>query len=110
MKYRVHLSGYAHNDIMALYEYIAANSSPRRADSVLSGIEGLYEVLAEFPMQGHFPPELYGHQSGDVRELRFKPYRIVYRIDVSRVVVLAVFDGRRDAQSLISERVLRSYK
>jgi hypothetical protein len=35
-------------------------------------------------------------------------YIIVYRVKVSKVEVLAVFDGRRDARALLDERLLRN--
>lgn len=91
-----------------LHEYISANSFTERADAVVNGIESLCGDLAEFPFRGHFPPELEGHQRGDIRELRFKPYRIVYRVKTSKVEALAVFDGRRDVRSLLNERLFRS--
>ena len=108
MKFSVQFTRRAQADIVSLHEYISANSFAERADAVVSGIESLCGELAEFPLRGHFPPELEGHQRGDIRELRFKPYRIVYRVKASKVEVLAVFDGRRDARSLLDERLLRN--
>jgi len=42
------------------------------------------------------------------RELVVKPYRLVYRIEGDTVTVLAVFDGRRDLEDLLLERLLRT--
>jgi toxin ParE1/3/4 len=108
VKFSVQFTLRVQADIVSLHEYISANSSAERADAVVIGIESLCGDLVEFPLRGHFPPELEGHQRGDIRELRFKPYRIVYRVKVSRVEVLAVFDGRRDARALLDERLLRN--
>jgi toxin ParE1/3/4 len=91
----------------SLYEYIAFNNSAPRADTVVSGIEKMCSTLAEFPDRGHLPPELEGRQRTDIREIRFKPYRILYSVQPSGVYVLAVFDGRRDARALIEQRLIR---
>jgi hypothetical protein len=41
------------------------------------------------------------------RELIVKPYRLIYRIEGEVVNVLAVFDGHRDLEDLLLERLLR---
>lgn len=42
------------------------------------------------------------------RELLVKPYRTVYRTAGRGVLVLAIFDGRRDLEDVLLERLLRS--
>ena len=42
----------------------------------------------------------------EYRETFFKPYRIVYRVQGSRVDVYLIADGRRDMQALLSRRLL----
>ena len=37
----------------------------------------------------------------------FKPYRIVYQVGKKTVYIHCVFDGRRDMQKLLQERLLR---
>jgi plasmid stabilization system protein ParE len=41
------------------------------------------------------------------REIVARPYRLIYRIEGDTVNVLAVFDGRRDLEDLLFERLLR---
>jgi hypothetical protein len=36
-----------------------------------------------------------------------RPYRLVYRIEGNSVNVLALFDGRRDLEDILFERMLR---
>ncbi len=107
MKFSVHITRRAKADIVSLHEYISTNASTGRADAIASGIETLCLKLTEFPRQEHLPPELEGRPRSDIRELRYKPYRILYRVQASRVDVLAVFDGRRDARALIDQRLMR---
>jgi toxin ParE1/3/4 len=42
------------------------------------------------------------------RELVVRPYRLVYRVGSDAVVVLAVFDGRRDLEDVLLDRLVRS--
>ncbi len=42
------------------------------------------------------------------RELLIEPYRLIYRIEGDTVTVLALFDGRRDLEDLLLERLVRS--
>ena len=108
MKPSIRITRRAEADIIALHEYISSEASALRADSIINGILDLCEALVDFPEQGHFPPELEGRQRTDLREVRFKPYRILYRVHSSRVDVMAVFDGRRDVRSLLEQRMLRN--
>jgi toxin ParE1/3/4 len=42
------------------------------------------------------------------RELVVSPYRLVYRVGSDAMVVLAVFDGRRDLEDVLVDRLRRS--
>lgn len=108
MKRAIQFTDRAWGDVLAIYEYIAMNDSEGRADRVFSGLETLCLGLDMMADRGHVPPELAGRVRSNIRELRFKPYRIIYSVQKSQVDVLAVFDGRRDAQSLLEQRVLRN--
>ncbi len=52
-------------------------------------------------------PELLDLGLRGWRELVVRRHRIVYRISTDGVIVEVVFDGRRDAASLLADRVLR---
>jgi hypothetical protein len=58
--------------------------------------------------RGRIVPELRAVGVLHYRELMERPWRIVYRIGASHVLVLAVLDSRRDLQSLLLERLIRS--
>lgn len=110
MKISIRITRHAEADILSLHEYISAEASTARADTVVNGVLDLCATLVDFSEQGHFLPELEGRQRTDLREIRFKPYRILYRVHLSKIDVLAVFDGRRDARSLIEQRMVRYSK
>jgi toxin ParE1/3/4 len=107
VKRSVHFTEDVWSDLFSIYDYIALNDSERRADQIFSGLQCACSGLKELPERGYVPPELEGRVRADIREIRFKPYRIVYCVQKSRVDVLAVFDGRRDARSLIEQRTFR---
>jgi len=108
MKRTVHLTDDAWGDLFGIYNYIALNTSDRKADRVFAGLYEHCASLKTLSSRGHLPPELEDHQRTDLRELRFKTYRILYRVRELSVDVLAVFDGRRDARSLIGQRMVRN--
>lgn len=51
------------------------------------------ESLHELPERGRVVPEL---PRGDVRELLFQRYRIIYRLRADAVEILAIVHGARD--------------
>ena len=52
------------------------------------------------------PKELLALGVREYREVFFKPYRIIYRVQDETVYVLLIADGRRDMQSLLQRRLL----
>jgi toxin ParE1/3/4 len=105
--YEVLLTDDAENDLFEIYRYVAFNDSLEKADQLLDKLEELVQALARLPMRGHIPPELGRIGVTDYREVHFKPYRVIYRIEGQRVFVYCVLDGRRDLQSLLQQRLLR---
>ena len=107
MVFRVVLVEHAERDIEDIHGYIARNDSVARADRVLDSLEELCNSLAELPERGNAPKELSDLGITEYREVRYKPYRVIYRIVGDEVVILCVIDGRRDMESLLQRRLLR---
>lgn len=95
-------------DLNELIDFIAAQDGDGQADQILEKIERVVSSLAETPDRGVWPKELADIGIRDFREVFFKPYRIVYRIDGANVHIMLITDGRRDMQSLLQRRLLRS--
>lgn len=57
--------------------------------------------------RGHIPPEMARLGVHDFREIHYKPYRILYEIIGTEVIVHAVVDGRRDLRDILAARLLR---
>jgi toxin ParE1/3/4 len=106
MPYRVLLTQDAVNDLEELDTWIATNDSPQRADYVLDRISELILKLTELPERGTYPKELSALGIREFREVFFKPYRIIYRVERRTVYVYLIADGRRDMQTLLSRRLL----
>lgn len=108
MTYDVLITDDAEIDLQELYEHIVRADSLAAADHVPDRLEELADTLACDPSRGSTPKELRSLGPGEYRQLFFKPYRVVYRVLDKRVVIYLVADGRRNMQSLLSRRLLRS--
>ena len=105
--YKVRITEDAEQDLIDLFDYIARRDSVENAYHVLDKLEELILSLDNNPQRGHSPPELDVRGIKDYKEVHFKPYRIIYEIIGTVVVILGCFDGRRDMQSLLERRLLR---
>ena len=106
-RFRVRWAEVAVRDLEELVSTIAADSEIN-AERVLSHLETRAAALESSPGRGRIVPELSQFGMRTWRELVVRPYRIVYRIEGDAVTVLAVFDGRRDLEDVLLERLLRT--
>ena len=107
MAFEVMLADDATRDIEDIYRYIAGHDDVGNADRVLQALEDTCAGLADFSERGNVPKELQALGITEFREVHYKPYRVIYRIIGTQVVVFCVVDGRRDMQSLLQRRLLR---
>ena len=103
MPYRVLLTRDAANDLQELDTWIATHDSPEHADYVLDRIGEVFQKLTE---RGTYPKELSELGIREFREVFFKPYPIIYRVERRTVYIYLIADGRRDMQTLLSRRLL----
>jgi toxin ParE1/3/4 len=108
MTFRVLLTEDAERDLREIDDYITSTDSPEAADYVLDNIEKVFLGLAEMPTRGSYTKELLQLGIREYREVYFKPYRIVYRIQAKRVYVYLIADGRREMRSLLARRLLEA--
>lgn len=106
MAHRILLTADAATDLEEIWDYITRSDSIRAADGVLDRVEAAFQRLAQFPTRGNRPRELLSAGDREYREVFFKPYRIIYRVEGGTVVVYVISDGRRDMQSLLTRRLL----
>jgi len=96
MDYRVDWSPEAVEDLEAIAEYIRRDS-PFYARAVVTSIVNLGRELGEFPQMGRVVPEL-GEE--DIRERFVHSYRVIYRVEATRLLILAVIHGRRRLEAI----------
>ena len=106
-KFELVIDNDAEDDLFDIYTYVALNDSVEKADRLFGALRTTCLKLKSFPLRGNIPSELFEVGVIEFRELHFKPYRIIYSIDGSTVLVHCVLDGRRDIQSILQERLLR---
>ena len=104
--YEVLLTPGAEQDLESIHDYIAEFDSPANAEHVLDELMKVVQRLAEFPERGSHPKELAALGIKDYRQTAFKPYRVIYRVLGSRIVIYLIVDGRRDMQSVLARRLL----
>ena len=95
----------ARDDLFRLVEYIAAENE-QTARKVYFRIKAKADSLVLFPAKGRVVPEFAAFHINLYREIIESPWRIIYRIDGTKVTVLAVIDGRRDIEDILFERIL----
>jgi len=84
-----------------------AEDNPRTALGILDRLEVRASALTTNPRRGRRVPELRSLDLHQYRELIEHPWRIIYRIEQDRVLVVSLLDGRRDLQSLLLDRLVR---
>jgi plasmid stabilization system protein ParE len=93
---RVEWAGPAILDVRAIKAYIAMDSevhARRFAEQIIEAAESLDTL----PLRGRMVPEA---SSENIRELLFRSYRIIYRVEPMRVLVLTVIHSARDLAGL----------
>lgn len=85
---------WTHEALLRLFEIedFIAQDSPDRARQFVDQIIDHAESLPDNPFGGRIVPEI---SNPDMRELIFKKYRIVYRINGNDIHILTVFEGHR---------------
>jgi toxin ParE1/3/4 len=104
-RYSVQLSSSAENDVLRIGRYIAEHSDLETALRIMDGLDACWNKLSHFPNRGNMPKELVAMGRRDIRELRYKHYRIFYRVEGSRVMVHAIVDGRRNIAEFLMRRL-----
>ena len=108
MPHNIVISKTAINDISEIIEYIEIFDSQNKANYVLNEIEKKISSLSILPSRGRQVDELIkvGIKVANIKQISFKPYRIVYKIDESDVIIEMVLDGRRDLDDLLVSRMI----
>ena len=75
---------------------------------MIDGISEAFQKLTELPERGTYPKALFTLGIHEFREVFFKPYRIIYRVERRTIYIYLIADGRRHMQTLLSRRLLNT--
>jgi toxin ParE1/3/4 len=81
----------ARTDLQEIAAYIARDDV-KAADRWVARLIAAVERGGSFPLSGRMVPE-FGRE--EIRETLLKNYRVVYRVEEGRIIVLTVFEGHR---------------
>lgn len=96
MDFKVVWSPEAGEDIESIADYISKDSQ-FYASSVVTRVVDLAGSLGEFPLIGRVVPEL---NDENIRERFVYSYRVIYRIEKERILIIAVVHGKRLLESI----------
>ena len=105
-KFQVLLTAGAEQDLEAIHDYISEFDCVANANYVLDELTQVVKSLSKLPERGSYPKELVGLGIKEYRQTFFKPYRVIYRVTGSQVIIYLIADGRRDMQSILARRLL----
>jgi toxin ParE1/3/4 len=105
-KFEVLLTDGAEQDLEAIHDYISEFDCIASANYVLDELMEVVDSLSRFPERGSYPKELVSLGIKEYRQTFFKPYRLIYRVTGSQVIIYLIADGRRDMQSVLARRLL----
>jgi toxin ParE1/3/4 len=104
MNYPVRITRSALRDLEEIYDWIACNDAPAKAEHVLDQLSKAAQSISNMPERGSRPRELPAGMD-NFRQIYFKPYRVIYRIGATEVVIHLIVDGRRNLQTLLLRRL-----
>ena len=80
------------DDLQGIFDFISKDSE-YYARIFISKLMDTTEKLIHLPEIGRMVPE---YNRKDIRELIFQNYRIIYKIEEKRILILTVIHGKRD--------------
>ncbi|ADK82554.1 type II toxin-antitoxin system RelE/ParE family toxin [Sediminispirochaeta smaragdinae] len=93
-------------DLNEIIEYISFDSVPTAIKQYerIKETAGKLELCSE---QGRIIPELQNENIVKYREMIIRPWRLMYRMEGKKVLILALIDGRRNIEDILIKRNLR---
>jgi len=104
--YQVVWTNNAKYDLENIIEYIKIDSVSN-AKKIFSEIKDKCNNLYYFPMKCRIVPELQQIGIVKYRELIYKRWRVIYKIDNKKVYILIVVDTSRNVEDLLFQRLLK---
>jgi toxin ParE1/3/4 len=106
MRFDVQLTDHAAADLAEILDFVRERDGDLRAATLLTRFEQVVGDLSRFPSRGVVPRELAELGTHEFRQVHFKPWRVVYRIEERVVFVMLIVDGRRNLGAILARRLL----
>ena len=106
-RFEVSWADVAVRDLERIVDFVE-QEAPSAAERIFEEIAGRARTLKSLPLRGRIVPELARFEITTYRELVIPPYRLMYRVDADRVLVVGVFDSRRNLEDVLLSRVVIS--
>ena len=90
----------AWTDLESIADFISRDS-PYYAGALVREVREAARSLSQLALRGRVVPEI-GYKT--IREILVQNYRLIYRVDKSRVAILAFIHGARDLRALWTKR------
>jgi len=104
-KYTVVWAREAVDDVKNLIDYLTKHDSSS-AEKIFEIIIAKADSLQSHPERGRKVPELSGLTELNIREIFYKPWRLIYRVSENEVRVLMLVDGRRSLEDELLRALL----
>ncbi len=104
-KYNVLWTASAESDLISIIEYISINN-PLNAKEIFLKFKTSASKLYLFTKRGRVVPELKEQGVRIYRELVFKPWRVIYKIENKNVYILSVIVSRRNIEDSLLSRFI----
>lgn len=106
-KFEVIWSQSAKFDLESIIEYIKTDSIDI-AKKIFFDIKEECENLNYFPKRNRIVPELQQIGILKYRELIYKRWRIIYKIEYTKVYILLVVDSSRNLEDILFQRLIKN--
>ncbi len=103
--YEVQWTYSAKDDLRDIIEYIKRDSITT-AKAIFDAIRKSCDTLCTCPERARVVPELQEIGIQRYREILYKRWRIIFKIEASTVTVLLVIDSRRNLEDLLFQKLL----
>jgi toxin ParE1/3/4 len=94
-------------DLLSIIDYVVDRDGAVAAERLYGQITEVVAGLEAMPLRCRVVPELQAEGIDGYREVLVGPYRLMFTVRGSDVVLLTAMDGRRDLGDLLIERALR---
>jgi len=100
-------SSVAEADLNKIIDYFLNKDEISIAENTYAGIQETLKRLENFPQSGRIIPELEEFNIFMYREIIYKRWRVLYKVQGNDIYILGVIDGRRNIEDILLERMVR---